>query len=102
MRPAKKSSHEKEITPYRSVLFFIVGHSYPAQTTLLSQNFESGMAGWTTVANTDDSTWEIKTNPFQEPTLGSLTFHSATPTHFAIMISDGDTGRKYRPVISGY
>ncbi len=63
-----------------------------AQTTLLTQDFESGLGSWTVVDSTTDSVWRVRTNPFFEPYLGSLTFHSATPTKFALIISDADTG----------
>ena len=63
-----------------------------AQTTLLSQDFESGLGSWTVVDSTSDSVWRVRTNPFLEPYLGSITFHSQTPTKFALIISDADTG----------
>ena len=62
-----------------------------AQTTLLSQDFESGLGSWTVVDSTADSVWRVRTNPFLEPYLGSITFHSATPAKFALILSDADT-----------
>jgi hypothetical protein len=67
-------------------------------TTVLSQNFESGIGSWTTVNNTTttgtgnpaDTAWTIRPNPYTSPNSTPVTFNSSGGSNF--ILSNADLG----------
>ena len=70
-------------------------------TTVISQDFESGLGSWTTVKNTTttgtgfpaDTAWTIRPNPYTSPNSTPVTFNSSGGSNFILSNADlGDSG----------